>query len=134
MSLPSVAVVCDLLEENWPSMQLVGEMLVNHLGSGYSDAWSVASMCPPMRFRLARAPLVANVGFKLDRVVNRFWDYPRWVRPRRRGRGNHSNAGNCCEYSASCSGKCGCRPEVHSAQSISGGRCQRTRRPGGESR
>src|SRR5262249_5012302 len=84
MKRPRVAILFDFEEEKWPSMQLVGEMLVNHLGSGYSDVWSVASMCPPMRFRLARAPLVANVGFKLDRVVNRFWDYPRWVRRRKR--------------------------------------------------
>jgi glycosyltransferase involved in cell wall biosynthesis len=84
MKRPRVAILFDFEEEKWPSMQLVGEMLVNHLESGYSDAWSVASMCPPMRFRLARAPLLANLGFKLDRVVNRFWDYPRWVRPQRR--------------------------------------------------
>jgi len=84
MKRPRVAILFDFEEEKWPSMQLVGEMLVKHLGSGYSDAWSVSSVCPPMRFRFARAPLVADLGFKLDRVVNRFWDYPRSVRRRRR--------------------------------------------------
>ncbi|MEK6280882.1 MAG: glycosyltransferase [Acidobacteriota bacterium] len=82
--LPGIAILCDLLEENWPSMDLVADMLLDHLQRDYSDVLEATRICPPLRRRLTsqgaeirsqRAKL-----FNADRVLNRFWDYPRFVR------------------------------------------------------
>src|SRR5262252_4018693 len=76
-----VAIVADLLEERWPSMDLVADMLVTHLGAGVSADIKAAALRPPIVRRLTRLPGL-GVGSKsdtADRVVNRFWDYPRWL-------------------------------------------------------
>jgi glycosyltransferase involved in cell wall biosynthesis len=93
-----VAVVCDLREENWPSMDLVADMLLTHLQRDYSDAVVATRICPPMRRRFTRQSSAVRdqkteVGsqssdfaaklFNADRVLNRFWDYPRFVRRRK---------------------------------------------------
>src|SRR5262249_42445298 len=79
MSLPRVAVVCDLLEEKWPSMDLVGEMLLANLRKDHSA--SVLAMClrPPMRRRFTSIARTGHIAFNADRFLNRFWDYPRWL-------------------------------------------------------
>lgn len=100
--LPGIAIVCDLLEENWPSMDLVADMLLAHLQRDYSDVLDATRICPPMRRRLTsqksevrgqrsevgsqrseiriqRSDFRAKL-FNADRVLNRFWDYPRFVR------------------------------------------------------
>ena len=41
MALRRVAVVCDFREENWPSMDLVADMLVSHLQKDHSDLFAV---------------------------------------------------------------------------------------------
>ena len=73
-----VAVIADLLEEEWPSMDLVADMLT----SEYARDPATAST-------LVRAPFTARLGRVLgtngrpptvDRIVNRYWDYPRWLR------------------------------------------------------
>jgi glycosyltransferase involved in cell wall biosynthesis len=76
-----VAIVADLLEERWPSMDLVADMLVMHLGAGASADINAAALRPPIVRRLTRLPgLVAgSKSDTADRVVNRFWDYPRWL-------------------------------------------------------
>src|SRR6266516_428622 len=105
MNLPRVGVVCDLREENWPSMDLVGEMLLTHLQRDHADSFSSTRLCPPMRRRLTsqRSEIrgqksevggqSSEVGgqkseargrrFNADRFLNRFWDYPRVARQRR---------------------------------------------------
>ncbi len=95
MSVPRVAVVCDLLEEDWPSMDLVGDMLLKHLQSDHAGSVSVTRICPTMRRRLTgqrsegRGQMSevrgqkSDIGAKLfnaDRLLNRFWDYPRVAR------------------------------------------------------
>ena len=94
MTLPRIAVVCDLQEENWPSMDLVAEMLFNHLRADYSDVLTATRICPPMRRRLTgqrseNRGQRSEVGgqkseggrrFNTDRFLNRFWDYPRFAR------------------------------------------------------
>lgn len=88
MGVARVAVVCDLVEENWPSMDLVAEMLVSSLQDGHGQAVGVARVCPPMRWRVSSPPVAEGNGgrpsasasgtlrFNIDRALNRFFDYP----------------------------------------------------------
>jgi len=91
-----VAILCDIVEENWPSMELVGEMLCEHLQRDYADSFITRQLSPPLRRRLTRQRSEAGdqrseVGeqrsdlsaklFNADRLLNRFWDYQRWLRP-----------------------------------------------------
>src|ERR1700737_3877953 len=81
-----LTVVCDLVEENWPSMDLVAEMLLKHLRTDHADSVWAKRMCPPMICRFGRVPLLRNKSpaFNIDRLLNRFWDYPRRLRERLR--------------------------------------------------
>ncbi len=74
-----VAVICDLLEEKWPSMDLVGDMLCRYLAE-HQDV-RVTQLRPPLRQRLARLPVLpARLTWNADRLINRFSDYPDWLR------------------------------------------------------
>ncbi len=72
-----VAVVADYREEGWHSMDLVAEMLGRWIpGAGGGDVRAEV-LRPPFHRRLSwngNAPSVR------DRVINRYWDYPRWLR------------------------------------------------------
>lgn len=83
MRLPRVAVVCDFPEENWPSMDLVGEMLFEYLQTNHSESITATRICPSMRRRLSLIRKGPGNLFNADRFLNRFWDYPRWLRRRR---------------------------------------------------
>jgi len=74
-----VALICDFAEENWPSMDLVAEMLVENLHADYRTVIEATAMRPRMIPRFARLPFVRKKrgASNLDRLVNRFWDYPR---------------------------------------------------------
>jgi glycosyltransferase involved in cell wall biosynthesis len=74
---PRLAVLCDLLEEGWPSMDLAAERLVAELER--SSALRVAAVRPPFRRRLTRLSS-ARVFVNGDRLLNRRWDYPRVAR------------------------------------------------------
>jgi len=76
-----VGVVCDLAEEQWPSMDLVAEMLVERLGRQGRDVEAVRLQAP-FRRRATAVPLAgrARAAFALDRFTNRLVDYPRWLR------------------------------------------------------
>ena len=78
-----VAVVCDLREENWPSMDLVGEMLLQHLQKDFADTIAASRVCPPMRRRFSGSHNGNGKFFNADRVLNRFVDYPGFIRRRR---------------------------------------------------
>jgi glycosyltransferase involved in cell wall biosynthesis len=82
MSRLRVAIVADLLEEGWPSMDLVADMLLDHLRSEHGNRVEAALVRPPMRRRATRIPLLrrAHAAFTADRFTNRLWDYPRGVR------------------------------------------------------
>jgi glycosyltransferase involved in cell wall biosynthesis len=82
---PRVALVCDLFEENWPSMDLVAEMLFQHLLSHHSTEFRTTSLRPAMRRRFTRLPLLCEgrFAFNSDRLLNRFFDYPRWLQHQR---------------------------------------------------
>jgi glycosyltransferase involved in cell wall biosynthesis len=77
-----VAVIADYLEEEWPSMDLVADMLIEHLRKEHRAAVDATLVRPAMRRRLSRLPR-AVVGSKpsvLDRAVARQWDYARHLR------------------------------------------------------
>jgi glycosyltransferase involved in cell wall biosynthesis len=81
-----VGVVCDLAEEQWPSMDLVAEMLVERLGRQGRDVEAVRLQAP-FRRRATAVPFAgrARAAFTFDRMTNRLVDYPRWLRDARDG-------------------------------------------------
>ena len=77
-----LGLICDMLEENWPSMDLVAEMLRYHLCLESSDEFIVQQVRPVMRRRFSRMPIVGHsrAAWNTDRLLNRMADYPRWLR------------------------------------------------------
>jgi glycosyltransferase involved in cell wall biosynthesis len=73
-----VAIIADYLEEGWPSMDLVADMLVQHLQQEHAATTTVMLVRPPMPRRLSRgAPGESGRADTIDRVLARQWDYPR---------------------------------------------------------
>jgi glycosyltransferase involved in cell wall biosynthesis len=76
-----VAIIADYLEEGWPSMDLVADMLFDRLQREHASSTSVSLVRPTLRRRAGRLPGSSRTtwlaGF--DRVANRLWDYPRHV-------------------------------------------------------
>jgi glycosyltransferase involved in cell wall biosynthesis len=73
-----VAIVADYLEEGWPSMDLVADMLMTHLAQLPAGSIAATLVRPPMPRRLSRLGLPAAArGGIIDRVVARQWDYAR---------------------------------------------------------
>jgi glycosyltransferase involved in cell wall biosynthesis len=74
-----LGLVFDFVEEQWPSMDLVGEMVRRHLSDHQAEAVAVTRVCPRMRPRTGRLPVLGRRGAarNADRLINRFWDYPR---------------------------------------------------------
>jgi glycosyltransferase involved in cell wall biosynthesis len=78
---PRVALICDFVEEQWRSMDLVGEMILARLQNNHGGQVRPTRLCPPMRHRFTSVPVVGQKHlFNADRVLNRFFDYPRWLR------------------------------------------------------
>jgi glycosyltransferase involved in cell wall biosynthesis len=84
MSLPRLAILCDYPEEGWPSMDLCAEMLCRQLSAEHSASVRAIRICPNFRRRARALPLVGKrkAALNLDRLLNRFWDYPRYLRRR----------------------------------------------------
>lgn len=84
MSLPRVAVVSDLREERWHSMDRVAELLLFGLRVPRPCSVDATELCPPMTHRLTRLLMVGATATAntADRILNRLWDYPRWLRTR----------------------------------------------------
>jgi glycosyltransferase involved in cell wall biosynthesis len=76
-----VAVIADYLEEGWPSMDLVADMLFDRLQREHASTIEPTLVRPSMRRRAGRLPGGARHPLfpNLDRVANRLWDYPRAV-------------------------------------------------------
>jgi glycosyltransferase involved in cell wall biosynthesis len=78
------AILCDLAEEGWPSMDLVGDMLSRNLAEHCSVAVAATQVRPAMKRRLTRIGGLKNgLPWNADRWMNRFRDYPRWLRANR---------------------------------------------------
>lgn len=78
-----VALVCDYLEERWASMDLVAEMVGEHLARGHAGEVAVTTIRPPFRRRAMLVPAkgrVAGAAWNADRALNRMVDYPRALR------------------------------------------------------
>lgn len=75
-----IAILCDIVEENWPSMDLVGEMLCDNLQKNHADSFAATRLAPHLRRRFSRAQTAEGRFFNADRFVNRFVDYPRVAR------------------------------------------------------
>ncbi len=77
-----VAVLCDYPEEGWASMDLVAEMILDHLVREHSDSIAAHRICPSFRTRLGAWPVVGRraAARNVDRILNRFGDYPRALR------------------------------------------------------
>jgi glycosyltransferase involved in cell wall biosynthesis len=84
VSLPRVAIVSDLREERWHSMDLVAEMLLLNLKAPDLRLVDPTELRPVMVRRVTRLPW-GPVSFAetADRIINRVWDYPRWLAARR---------------------------------------------------
>jgi glycosyltransferase involved in cell wall biosynthesis len=80
-----VAIVADYAEEDWPSMDLVADMLTDRLRGEHAGAIDAALIRPPMPRRLTHLPFVAGKLAVLDRAAARQWDYPRQLEAARRG-------------------------------------------------
>jgi glycosyltransferase involved in cell wall biosynthesis len=75
-----LAILPDFTEEGWPSMDLCAEMLLRELET---QPLAVEILRPAFRCRCTSLPL-AGFGIaarNLDRLFNRHWDYPRFLRP-----------------------------------------------------
>ena len=76
-----VALLCDYLEEGWPSMDLAAEMIAAHLEPMGHD---VIRIRPEFRRRALRFGIDKLTGSgtasRADRLLNRMWDYPGFLK------------------------------------------------------
>lgn len=81
---PKLALVCDFLEERWPSMDLFGDMLFERVAVEHAAAFEVEQLRPTLRHRFSRLPGLGCAGllWNADRFLNRFHDYPVWLKKR----------------------------------------------------
>ena len=69
-----LAVLTDFPEEGWRSMDLCGDMLLDHLPRDGPFAVEAARLCPPFRRLATRLPVVGRrrAALNADRLLNRF--------------------------------------------------------------
>jgi glycosyltransferase involved in cell wall biosynthesis len=73
--LPTLAILPDFPEESWPSMDLVAEMLLQHLPA--TNLVHATRLSPPYQCRLS---FLGRHGKNFDRLRNRLSVYPRFAR------------------------------------------------------
>src|SRR5947209_1305661 len=76
----NVGIVCDFKEERWYSMDFVADTLVEGLPK---IAGVIPNkLCPPMRVRFSGRAMPGSfkLAGNLDRVINRLYEYPRYLR------------------------------------------------------
>ncbi len=79
-----LAVICDYLEEKWHSMDLCADMLIEYLQLEHSQDFEVVKICPKFKPRLQLLPWLGQkkAAYNFDRLINRFWDYPHYLKTR----------------------------------------------------
>ncbi len=77
MSKPRLALLPDYMEEGWPSMDICAEMLLAGLQRDHRTRLAAELIRPPYRRRFER---LSARGRNVDRLLNRFCDYPRALR------------------------------------------------------
>ncbi|MFB3855247.1 MAG: glycosyltransferase family 4 protein [Vicinamibacterales bacterium] len=75
-----VGIVCDLLSERWPSMDLVGDMLLQRLASGHGAAIEAVRLRPDEGGASRGA---AGGAGSATRMFRRYWSYRCWLARRR---------------------------------------------------
>jgi len=77
-----VALICDFPEEQWISMDLVADMLLERLRAEHHGVVEAVAIRPAMRPRITSIPITrdSRVAFNTDRFVSRFRDYPKVMR------------------------------------------------------
>ena len=80
--LHHLAILTDFPEEGWRSMDLCGDMLLDHLPRDGPLAVDAGRFCPPFRRLATRLPVVGrrHAAFNADRLLNRFILFPRYAR------------------------------------------------------
>ncbi len=71
-----VAIIADFAEERWPSMDLVADTLAARIKINHVSEISVSLIRPRFRRRLSAFAHEPGRLMNLDRVLNRFIDYP----------------------------------------------------------
>jgi glycosyltransferase involved in cell wall biosynthesis len=81
-----IALISDFLEDGWYSMDLVAEMLLTHLQAQPENGYKATLIRPPMKRRMGVLPVLGSrsLSRKADQACNRFFDYPRLLRPLRK--------------------------------------------------
>jgi glycosyltransferase involved in cell wall biosynthesis len=75
--IPRLAVIFDAVEERWPSMDYVAEMLVKHLQEEHADKFETVAVKPRFFGAFERLPgLERRKAWNADRFVTRFLTYP----------------------------------------------------------
>ncbi|MBN4002007.1 MAG: glycosyltransferase [Nostoc sp. LPT] len=79
-----LGIVCDYLEENWHSMNLCAQMLLKHLQAEHLTSIQAIEVRPTFQWRCQKIPWFGKKRFtyNTDRLLNRFWDYPRYLSQR----------------------------------------------------
>lgn len=79
-----LALICDFLEEGWPSMDLFGDMLFQAFTAEHAAAIAAEQLRPAMHSRFTKTPGLGRSGIfrNADRLLNRFHDYPVWLKKR----------------------------------------------------
>jgi glycosyltransferase involved in cell wall biosynthesis len=82
-----IAVVCSMLEENWISMNVTSDMLLEFLPREAPESVELRRIRPPMHRRFTFHPRLQTKKrlFNADRLLNRYWDFPRYLRKLRDG-------------------------------------------------
>jgi glycosyltransferase involved in cell wall biosynthesis len=74
-----VAVISDFIEEGWPSMDLVAEMLSDHLARGHAEYFEVELVRPRFIWPSNHSIIKNQRSLAAARLFNRFAVYPRWI-------------------------------------------------------
>ncbi len=76
---PRVAVISDFIEERWPSMDLVAEMLSDHLAREHAKCFEVELVRPRFIWPSNHRSIANKQSLAAARLFNRFAVYPRWI-------------------------------------------------------
>ncbi|WP_016951908.1 glycosyltransferase [Anabaena sp. PCC 7108] len=79
-----LAVIRDYSEENWHSMDLCAQMLIKQLQTDYNTSIQSIEVLPKFKSRCQQIPWIGkqHFAYNADRLLNRFWDYPQYLKPK----------------------------------------------------
>jgi len=80
MSAARLALLPDFPEEHWPSMDLVAEQLLLGLQTHHAGLFDVHRVCPQYIRAASRLLDQSGGAVNLDRLFNRFVNYPRYAK------------------------------------------------------